>query len=252
MIDNGPNDSGVVHSHVDADAVCERCGTVNPEDTFLCKTCGNNLRDQRRNRVAAGGVAELDMPEERGVWLTRGLALAGILVVVWVALNVNTIAGWLVELGRPPAAAAYWRGPESEIYEQLASQIGGRRAGPADVEAAQAALSPNGPLDGLYVLVPEGSQALLPRALGLAAARRDANVLYFVAQLNNGAEVRGFAQIDINDRLRAPNSVGVRTGDDFFDAVGVAQRQGGAFTCLGGLLDAGGEQYTIVAYPLPR
>jgi ribosomal protein L40E len=252
VIENGPNDSGVVHPHVDADAVCERCGTVNPEDTFLCKTCGNNLRDQRRNRVAAGAVPDLEEPEDRVEWIKRGVAVFGILAAVWIALNVDTIAGWLVEVGQPPAAAAFWRAPENEIYEQLASQIGGRRAGPAEVEQGRANASSTVPLDGLYVIVPGNSQSLQPRALGLAAAKREGNLLYFLAQLNNGAEVRGFAQIDRRERLRAPDSVGVRNANDYYDAVGVAQRQNGAFACLGGLLDANGEQHSVMAYPLPR
>ena len=40
---------------LDADAVCGSCGTVNPEDTLLCKSCGNNLRDQRQTRIAVDG-----------------------------------------------------------------------------------------------------------------------------------------------------------------------------------------------------
>ena len=37
---------------VDADAVCARCGAVNPEDSLLCKVCGNFLRDLRGRRLA--------------------------------------------------------------------------------------------------------------------------------------------------------------------------------------------------------
>ena len=43
--------------HLDADAVCEPCGNVNPEGTLLCKTCGNNLRDMIQ-AIEAGQVEE--------------------------------------------------------------------------------------------------------------------------------------------------------------------------------------------------
>ena len=50
-----PQDHHEHVEHLDADAVCEACDTVNPEGTLLCKTCGNNLRDQRARRMKAGG-----------------------------------------------------------------------------------------------------------------------------------------------------------------------------------------------------
>ncbi|MCX5757207.1 MAG: hypothetical protein NTU83_01615, partial [Candidatus Hydrogenedentes bacterium] len=50
MMEEGPQPQ-VDIERIDADAVCEKCGTVNPEETLLCKTCGNNLRDQRLHRV---------------------------------------------------------------------------------------------------------------------------------------------------------------------------------------------------------
>ena len=68
---------------IDADTVCEKCATVNPEETLLCKSCGNNLRDQRIERMARGGAIELgDVGESKfriltGVLITIGFVLIG-------------------------------------------------------------------------------------------------------------------------------------------------------------------------------
>ena len=39
MSDEGPG-ADIPIQRLEADAVCEQCGTVNPEDTLLCKKCG--------------------------------------------------------------------------------------------------------------------------------------------------------------------------------------------------------------------
>ena len=241
-------DGGSAHPHIDADAVCERCGSVNPEDTLLCKTCGNNLRDQRTRRIAEGGVPELEAAAEGGGWLKRSVAAVGILLVLWAALNIDVIAEWMVEFGQPPVAAAFWRSPEDQNYADLVDQLGARQARQADVEAALAAVPAEAPFSGLFVLVSEGSS---PQPLGLAAARRSGDVVYFVARLNAGGEVRGFGRLDSRDSLRATDSAGVFVNGRYRNAAGFAQRQGGALLCVG-LLDAEPETYSIRALPLPR
>ena len=96
------NDISSLGDHVeriDADAVCIKCGTVNPEDTFLCKVCGNNLREQRARRVSGATEVDIDAFEDsRSQWLRRALLAMAILYVVWVAINVsnNNIEEWLL------------------------------------------------------------------------------------------------------------------------------------------------------------
>jgi len=45
---------------IEADAVCAQCGSANPEGTLICKTCGNNLRDQRMLRITADQLLDAD------------------------------------------------------------------------------------------------------------------------------------------------------------------------------------------------
>ena len=49
------------HEGIEADAVCAQCGSANPEGTLICKTCGNNLRDQRLMRIAADQILDADV-----------------------------------------------------------------------------------------------------------------------------------------------------------------------------------------------
>lgn len=93
------HDAHDVVEHLDADAVCELCGNVNPEGTLLCKQCGNNLRDQRSRRMHTTGgptsVVESSFSISR---IVRGVVIVfGICAVLWVALEaVSTIETWLM------------------------------------------------------------------------------------------------------------------------------------------------------------
>jgi hypothetical protein len=75
--------------YIDADAVCEQCSTVNPAGTLLCKTCGNNLRDQRMRRLAADEGMEAVHASDRPIRMLTGLLVVlGLLAILWAAINV--------------------------------------------------------------------------------------------------------------------------------------------------------------------
>ena len=115
--------SGAGFEQIDADAVCEQCGTVNDEGTLLCKVCGQNLRDQRANRLAnAQGPEMFEVRVSRVHLLTGLLSVMGLLLVVLAVLNISNIEASLVTfLSADSSAEAenLWSGSGSQIYEDL-------------------------------------------------------------------------------------------------------------------------------------
>lgn len=242
--------------HLDADAVCEACDNVNPEGTLLCKTCGNNLRDQRARRMQAAPVA----PAERSFSIAnivRGvLILFGICVVLWVALNVSTIESWLMSGVQSVAASgqsvvspeSFWDGPGAARYNELAGIL---QEYPVTIEEA-GMLPPGAPLpslDGRYVIKRSADSIASP--LGSAMIRMDGDTAYFVALLAGGTEIRGSADRSSDTMFQAV-SIGILHADgSFSDAFGVGQiRATGEIKCSGLF----GEYETpadAVAIPVP-
>ena len=101
-------DTSEEHHTLDADAVCGACGTVNPEGTLICKQCGNNLRDQRHQRMhAADAEIGVDTAQSRRRIIDIGLGVFGILVVAWAVINVlnGNIDRWASRVVNPEEAA---------------------------------------------------------------------------------------------------------------------------------------------------
>lgn len=242
-----------VVEHVDADAVCERCGTVNAEDTFLCRSCGNNLRDQRARRIASEQAAEAALPRERRRWLSKLLALLGILVVLWVALNVGDIESYLIAAQRPDSAQAYWTGPESPRYEEMVRILGTyRQPTSADIAAAKGSSPEADNYGGRYVLLPMQERFGGSTVIGEAYVEQQDLKLFFVAKLyRDSTEIRGTAQVEDEGRVAARNPAGIKIGRDYHTGDGVAlRREDGGLDCYG-RTDFGGAQFAAIAYRLP-
>lgn len=189
--------------NIDADAVCEQCGTVNEEGTLLCRVCGQNLRDQRARRLAgAQGVPEaLDEKPNRVRLVTGVLSAIGIIIVLLAVLNIGNIEGALVQVlsedATVQAAGDLWSGPAAARYEELLTEL--RQYPVTSAQARDALQNPASETsyNGRYVLIPPGP--LEPaRMSGEAELRRRGNRVHFVAVMYGGPvrEIRGYAVLE--------------------------------------------------------
>lgn len=187
---------------VDADAVCEQCGTVNDDGTLLCRVCGQNLRDQRARRLAgvqAPAMAESKVSRVR--IFTGVLSVVGLLIVVLLVLNLPRIEAVLTTaLSEDPIASigseALFSGPDAPIYEGLLTELNDYPSTRAQVQDALNSPLAEATYNGRYLLMPAG--ALTPdRAIGEAAVSRRGNRIFFVALLTQPSlEIRGSATLE--------------------------------------------------------
>ncbi len=252
------HDAHDVVEHLDADAVCELCGNVNPEGTLLCKQCGNNLRDQRSRRMHTTGgptsVVESSFSISR---IVRGVVIVfGICAVLWVALNVSTIETWLMSGVQSAEAKSenairpeeFWTGADTARYEALSAALQEHV-----LSAEEAGLTPPGsPLaspDGRYILKRSTDTAASPS--GSAIVQQDGEKVYFVARLFGGTEIRGAAQISSDTIFQAPY-IGILDPDGTFtEAYGLAQiKPTGELECEG-FFGEYERPASIVAIPVP-
>ncbi len=181
---------------IDADAVCEQCGTVNPEATLICKICGNNLRDQRLRRIAAQPAGAPQTPGvSRFRLFTTLLTTLGVLVVVAAALNVDSIAQWVVGSGNEESSRLgdVWSGADAEIYNELDRQLTENPITRAEEQEAIANPVIDTVYDGRYILMRPNAFSGT-ETIGEAILQRRAERVYFVAKINfREMQVRGFA-----------------------------------------------------------
>lgn len=239
---------------VDADAVCEQCGSVNPEGTLLCHDCGNNLRDQRKRRISTG---EADVPVSdgpSGVRLFTGvLTTIGILIILMVVLNIQKLEAVLVEMqdtDEDGLLAGLWEGSESAVYDKLLRELKKSPSPRDDLLAALKNPAAEDTFDGRYALAwanGSGSDALV----GEANLTRRGDILYFVAtSLDSKVEVRGYAVLEGDEeRPTVRDTAAVRVGSRIFTTFGYAEKEGaGNYICLGETdYDAEEQRYRILA-----
>jgi hypothetical protein len=243
---------------LDADAVCERCGTVNPEGTLLCKGCGNNLRDQRTRRIAGGEMEVIGDKSRRRFLLSTAMTILGLLIVVWTAINVSNgnIEEWLIRLeyGRAGSARSFWYGSQAAVYAELTDQF--QRSPITEEIIAKVEREPLHAENytGRYILKKANGSS--NRVIGEACLREEGGNVYFVALIRGIAEVRGVAQKEDAGRLTAPaTSAAIRIGDNYFGAFGFAVKHtDGTLRCYGQRV-TGKENlspiYAVAAYRVP-
>lgn len=224
--------------HLDADAVCAQCGTVNPEETLMCKTCGNNLRDQRQMRLAA--EAQMDgetVNGNRRQFVRSALAVLGLLVVLWTALNVATIQQWMInaQVENVNIAESLFLDEQAPLYNDLMAEL---RANLPTEEEKKAAVSSPVPVtdySGYYVIVTrdgESGSALLQRQ-EQGTSEGGTQSFSFVSLLAE-AEIRGVASLRGNNLTADWNSTGLRYQDEYIPASGVViQQENGSFDGFG-------------------
>lgn len=241
---------------IDADAVCGQCGSVNPEGTLLCKTCGNNLRDQRLLRMTADQMleAEVDGIPAKSSFLLKALPILGLLVVLWLGLNAGRIASMLVSVDDGSGGAmistqpgSFWDGPDQEVYNALRSELMQRF--PALSEAETARMEPTPVMtynDGLYVLYVRQGGA--ERFAGAALARAQNGVCYYTAWINNSIEVRGKAPITENFMASQWDEAAMAQEGLYYAAAGVAVFQANGTINVSCQTDLDSLRYQATAY----
>ncbi|HPO16105.1 MAG TPA: hypothetical protein PLI09_21900 [Candidatus Hydrogenedentes bacterium] len=218
-----------------ADAVCAQCGTVNPESTLICKTCGNNLRDQRTIRLAADAelTAQAKPVERRRVVLGL-LTVLGILLVLWMVFNVDTLANWLVNSQQTAIniQGTLWKGKDSAIFNQLLDDLDAVEFSAAESRAALANPTASESMDGFYVLGVNGP--LGSRPVGSANALLQEETLYFVARVGETVEIRGKAQQQGSSWTASWESAGAQQGELYYSVAGIGVlKPEGYWECFG-------------------
>lgn len=247
-----------VHSGgIDADAVCEMCSTVNPEDTFLCRNCGNNLREQKARRIAAQAEAEFAGEKiGHGAWLRKGFALIGILSVVLVAVYLTKIEEWLVsaQTSRGENPRTYWRGQTAGILDSMLDELNANPVTKEEADRAVRNAASNSTIrEGRYYLTEEGIQdEERPRfrvMTGQAILRNDGGRALIIALFSSGVEIRGVASIEDTNRLIVRDSAGVKLGSSYYAASGVAlvNDDEGGIDCFA-QYENSAQAYSIIAY----
>jgi hypothetical protein len=245
--------SGAPGGVFDADAVCAVCGTVNTDGTLLCRGCGNNLRDQKLRRLQAEVPGDIEGGLNTRM-IVRGIGgVLGLLLVLFVALNVERIADTLAGGGSgPDPAARFFSGNEGATYDLLLEQARLVPATPDTVERALATLTTEGTLDGAYVIVSTDYYEV-PEVLGTAIVATEGDLIRFVALMSNGYEMRGLGYSQGAKAFRADwENMAVKTTEGVaVSASGVAVRQtDGGLDCFG---QSGLDEfsYGAVAYRIP-
>jgi hypothetical protein len=184
---------------LDADLVCEQCGTVNQPGTLYCHNCGNNLREQRQKRLAGGEAIVLEAGADRSRVALGVLSVVGLLLVLYVAWNVNSIAEWMVGAQPRIDSNVYWQGALAADFEALGTELAAQPLTPDQMREAHDNPQPIRELDGRFVV--RRVLPLVERTMGTGIARERNGVLLFVVMLDNGAEIRGTARVEEGGRL---------------------------------------------------
>lgn len=217
---------------IDADAVCEQCGSVNDEGVLLCRVCGQNLRDQRAQRLAAAHGPEMFEERVSRIRLLTGLlSIFGILLVVFAVLNISNIEASLVTWLSAETISeegGVWSGPNGEIYDELQTALEEYPTSRARMSEALENPLNDRSFNGRYVLMRPG-RLEVNRVIGEANLSRRGDRVYFVVNLRNQSiEIRGYATLEQageGDEMRAiaQNTVGIIVDGVQYSGLGFAQ-----------------------------
>ncbi|MCH7911231.1 MAG: hypothetical protein IIB38_16655 [Candidatus Hydrogenedentes bacterium] len=223
--------------HVDADAVCEQCGTVNPEGTLICKSCGNNLRDQRNRRIAGENIQLMGGGISGFRIFTGLLTVLGIVIVLLAAYSVQNVETWLTGLqsqNQGSAQAQLWSGKDAAIYSQLQDELDRYPSTDRQREVAVANPLDEDSYNGRYALALRSGGGKM-NVIGEASLSRRGTKVFFVANINrNDTEIRGFAEFQGDrQRLVSNQTAGIRTNGKEYIGFGFSQKlAGGGHLCL--------------------
>ena len=242
---------------LEADAVCQQCGSVNPEGTLICKTCGNNLRDQRQLRMQADQMLDAEAPaSERSVFLLRALPVLGILLLLWFGLNVGRMTSMLTSADNTVGdgdtiladPAVFWSGPRSNIYDTMMSNLSDNLPSETDAENARINVLPSSTLQaGDYVLFERlgtGTQYA-----GAATLSLDGDIWRYSASLIDGIEIRGEASFTDNLLVSRWDQAGAFYEGQYVAVTGTAEALPDGSIDLSGESTHNTQVFQAIAYP---
>lgn len=253
-------DSGQGFEEVDADAVCQQCGTVNEEGTLLCKVCGNNLRDQRNQRIAQGAGPDL-IGDGRSKFqmLTGLLVVFGILIIFFVVWNIENFESLMVDSLSEQTATMdrnVWTGSNAAMYDEMLLDL---IEFPTPQNVRQAALD-NPQIEttynGRYLFIYPGELSA-SRIVGEANLQRIGDRIHFVFKASHGGpEVRGYAMLESVEDGEAPRPIVRRTaeiqlGTFNYDGMGVSTPAPSGGHNIAAKRDGDEEPLEVLAYRVP-
>ena len=239
-------------SKIDADAVCVQCGTVNPEGTLICRTCGNNLRDQRRLRLQAEEqllAGEETLPSPRKIVLGI-IAVIGTILIIIAGINADRIMLWLVSSGSEYTTENPWSG---ELGNQLSIMVEDLRlqvlASNQIYNAIRQPINAENP-EGIFVIaIRNAEENIVP--VGKAMVKSKGDNYLFTALLDNGAQVRGVAQKQEQKLVAYWDKASCEWNGQKGSASGiVSKRDDGRYEGYGGT-DLTNENFGFYAFKLP-
>jgi len=244
---------------LEADAVCQQCGAVNPEGTLICKTCGNNLRDQRMLRIQADQMLEGDVKAgQSSVFVLRGLSVIAILLLLWFSLNVGKITSMLTS-AEPTAEEntvsanpkIFWSGTSAPVFAAMQESLAAKMPSPAQADAARMNLisvTGNTIAAGNYVIFERLGTTL--RYAGAAAVEVDGNIWRYNASLLDGVEIRGEASFLEGVLTSQWEQAGALYENNYYAITGTALQRPDGSVALTGESSHNTQIYSAVAYPI--
>jgi len=257
-----PPQQNLSDDRLDADAVCEQCDTVNPPGTLFCRTCGENLRDQRMRRLARqDAVPVVESPVQPRRVLAGLLTIFGLLLIIWVAMKVGdgTVEQWLtaqlteasVSTATPVEPKEFWTGPLAKVFDELSRTLKSRPVTLEEVRSGGKGVADG--FDGRYFITMRSAGFMSERnsapIVGYACVKQEGEELYFVVQFSNNIEVR--AQGRVREGILATTAAAVRHGDNIVAAMGYARiLEDGTLECQGQTA-ASNAVYNGIAHRVP-
>ncbi|MCK5861004.1 MAG: hypothetical protein KAH38_00875 [Candidatus Hydrogenedentes bacterium] len=242
---------------LEADAVCGQCNSVNPEGTLICRTCGNNLRDQRQLRMAADQILDADTESNnRSVFLIRALSTLGVLLLLLLGLNAQNITRTFTSAGNSDGNAeatvensgVFWTGPNKTDYDNMYSVLSENLPSDTDAENTRMTVVPADRLAaGDYILYERLGTGM--RYAGAATIQIDGDTWRYNAVLLNGIEIRGEALLEEQMLTSLWHQSGVRYQDKYYAVTGDAEMQPDGSVLLDGESTYNTQIFSAVAYP---
>ncbi|MCX8064419.1 MAG: hypothetical protein N3G21_04525 [Candidatus Hydrogenedentes bacterium] len=247
-------DYNVSPSHrIDADAVCVQCGTVNPEGTLICKSCGNNLRDQKRIRMQAEEELKIgeELPSPRNIMLGV-ITVVGAIIVVIAGFNADRIMLWLVGASEVVySSEGMWTGSLGRQLNSLTQDLKNQMIASSRIYSAIKNPINSNEIEGLYVVaVSDADNNFVPVGKAILKSYTD-NEYLFSALLDNGAQIRGVARKQEHRLIASWDRASCEWGDVRGAVSGiVTKREDGRYEGYGGY-EKGNANFEFYAFKLP-